>query len=71
MSPADKPIKIHYSTIWLSDVHLGYRQCRAAFVLDFLDTLSCNRLYLVGDVIDMWVLGLSFYWSKVSQGTSE
>ena len=28
----------HYRTIWLSDIHLGTRGCKADFLLDFLRT---------------------------------
>jgi hypothetical protein len=41
-----------YRTIWLSDIHLGTRECRAQALLDFLDAHDCEYLYLVGDIID-------------------
>lgn len=64
MADKDVRIKAHYPAIWISDIHLGYRQCKAEFLLDFLKTVSCDRLYLVGDVIDMWAMKRSFYWPK-------
>jgi UDP-2,3-diacylglucosamine pyrophosphatase LpxH len=35
-------------------VHLGSKHCHAAELADFLATLRCDRLYLVGDIIDLW-----------------
>ncbi len=32
---ADDPVK-HYRAIWISDIHLGTRGCKAEFLLDFL-----------------------------------
>lgn len=54
----------HYRTVWLSDVHLGYRDCRAEFLLDFLARTRCETLYLVGDIVDLWALKRSFYWPR-------
>ncbi len=40
--------------VFLSDVHLGTRHCHAAELADFLTSLRCKRLYLVGDIVDLW-----------------
>ena len=40
--------------VFLSDVHLGSRNCHAAELATFLDGLSTRRLYLVGDIVDLW-----------------
>ena len=45
-----------YRTIWISDVHLGSRGCQAERLLEFLRQHPCERLYLVGDIIDVWAL---------------
>lgn len=39
---------------FISDAHLGSRHCHAAELADFLGTLRCKRLYLVGDIVDLW-----------------
>jgi UDP-2,3-diacylglucosamine pyrophosphatase LpxH len=57
---ADQPNR--YRTIWLSDIHLGTRGCKADFLLDFLKHNKSEFLYLVGDIIDGWQLGKSGYW---------
>lgn len=40
--------------VFISDVHLGSRHCHAAELADFLGALRCKRLYLVGDIVDLW-----------------
>ena len=51
-----------YRTIWISDIHLGTRGCNAAMLIDFLDSVDSDTLYLVGDIIDGWRLKRRFYW---------
>lgn len=52
-----------YRTIWISDVHLGTRGCKAAFLNSFLRQHSCDTLYLVGDIIDGWRISTAkWYW---------
>ena len=51
-----------YRTIWISDVHLGTRDAKAPFLLDFLRHHLADRLYLVGDMFDGWALRRSWYW---------
>jgi UDP-2,3-diacylglucosamine pyrophosphatase LpxH len=40
--------------VFISDVHLGSKHCHAAELADFLNGLRCDRLYMVGDIIDLW-----------------
>ena len=42
--------------VFISDTHLGARHCHAAELARFLSTLRCERLYLVGDIVDLWWL---------------
>jgi len=53
-----------YRSIFISDTHLGTRGCRADFLADFLKSVSCENLYLVGDIIDGWRLKRSWFWDK-------
>jgi UDP-2,3-diacylglucosamine pyrophosphatase LpxH len=58
-----KPLR--YRTIWISDVHLGTRGCRADFLLDFLRSVECDTLYLVGDIVDFWAMESGgLYWPQ-------
>jgi UDP-2,3-diacylglucosamine pyrophosphatase LpxH len=43
-----------YKTIFISDVHLGTRDCKAEELNNFLKHNTCETLYLVGDIIDGW-----------------
>jgi UDP-2,3-diacylglucosamine pyrophosphatase LpxH len=43
-----------YRTIFISDVHLGTKDCKAELLNNFLKHNSCEKLYLVGDIIDGW-----------------
>lgn len=53
---------INARTVWISDLHLGYRDCKAQYLLNFLDQIQCDTLYLVGDVVDFWALKKRFCW---------
>lgn len=54
-----------YRTIWISDVHLGARGCRADRLLNFLKHTESQYLYLVGDMIDGWKLRKGWYWPQL------
>jgi UDP-2,3-diacylglucosamine pyrophosphatase LpxH len=43
-----------YRSIFISDVHLGTRDCKAEQLNNFLKNNTCDTLYLVGDIIDAW-----------------
>jgi len=60
----EKPVfeRRRYRTVWISDVHLGTRGCNAELLIDFLDHVDCERMYLVGDIVDGWALKKRFYW---------
>lgn len=51
-----------HRAVWISDLHLGSRGCNADLLLDFLDGMTTDRLYLVGDIVDFWALKASHYW---------
>ncbi len=40
-----------YRSIFISDVHLGTRDCQADKLNNFLKHNTCDTLYLVGDII--------------------
>ena len=53
-----------YRSVFLSDIHLGTRGCQADLLLDFLRHMSCERLYLVGDIVDGWRMKGGWYWPQ-------
>jgi UDP-2,3-diacylglucosamine pyrophosphatase LpxH len=54
-----------YRTVFLSDTHLGTRGCRSDFLAHFLGSFSCEKMFLVGDIIDGWRLRKSWYWDEM------
>lgn len=54
--------RLKYKTLWLSDIHLGFKDCRADYLLDFLSQVECETIYLVGDVVDLWAMKRSLFW---------
>ena len=53
-----------FRSIWISDVHLGTKGCKAEFLLEFLRTHDSDYLYLVGDMIDGWRLKRGWFWPQ-------
>jgi UDP-2,3-diacylglucosamine pyrophosphatase LpxH len=64
--PANDPLPLRprfdRRTVFISDVHLGTRGCKASQLAAFLRDQSCETLYLVGDIVDGWRLKRSWYW---------
>ena len=59
----DEP-QLRYRSVFISDVHLGTRGCQAELLLDFIRCFSCDRLYLVGDILDGWKLKGGWWWPQ-------
>ena len=54
-----------YRSIFISDVHLGTKDCKAEELNNFLKNNTCKNLYLVGDIIDGWkVKQNKFKWKQ-------
>ena len=64
MNAALAPDGPSYRAVFISDLHLGTRGCRSDFLADFLRRVSCEQMYLVGDIIDGWRLRKSWYWDE-------
>ncbi len=56
--------KLQYRTVFISDLHLGTPGCNAEMLLDFLRSIKCETLYLVGDIVDGWQLKKGWYWPQ-------
>ena len=63
VGPSGSPRR-RYRTIWISDVHLGTRGCNDRLLIDFLDHVDSDTLYLVGDIIDGWRMKKRYYWPE-------
>ena len=53
---------IRAKTVFLSDLHLGSKDCQAEKLLKLLEHLECEELYLLGDIVDFWSLSKRIYW---------
>lgn len=56
------PIKVR--SVWISDVHLGFRGCQAEALLHFLHSVETEYLFLVGDIVDFWSIKKSPFWPQ-------
>lgn len=54
--------RLSVRTLFLSDLHLGTRDCQAHRLLALLERCDADELYLVGDVVDGWRLKARWYW---------
>ncbi|WP_143562384.1 UDP-2,3-diacylglucosamine diphosphatase [Shewanella sp. UCD-KL12] len=59
-----KASKQVFNAIWLSDVHLGTKDCKAQYLLQLLKQTQTETLYLVGDIIDIWAMKRRVYWPE-------
>ena len=60
------PRRFHRA-IFISDVHLGTRGCKAEMLVDFLQKNTCQTLYLVGDIVDGWQLKRRWFWTETQE----
>ena len=56
------PLKLR--TVFISDIHLGFKGCSAELLLDFLHHVEMDTLFLVGDIIDVWSMKKSMFWPQ-------
>ncbi len=63
-APAGAKTKLRVRTVFVSDVHLGMPDCKAAQASHFLRNTQCEKLVLNGDIIDAWHLRRAGGWNK-------
>ncbi|MEM1206351.1 MAG: UDP-2,3-diacylglucosamine diphosphatase [Acidobacteriota bacterium] len=61
VAPADSDI-LRCRTAFISDTHLGFASARPRDLVANLRRLECEKLYLVGDIIDMWQVRRRWRW---------
>jgi UDP-2,3-diacylglucosamine pyrophosphatase LpxH len=59
--PGNRPVR----SLFLSDLHLGFRYARVHEVLEFLGRYEPEYLYIVGDFIDGWYLSRDWHWCSI------
>ena len=50
-------------TLFLSDVHLGCKDCQAGYLLNFLQHCQADTIYLLGDIVDVWAMRRQVHWT--------
>src|SRR5580698_10988854 len=50
-------------TLFLSDIHLGFRHARARELNEFLAGIEAESIVLVGDIVDALSLARRVFWS--------
>ena len=53
-----------FRTLWISDIHLGTKDYKAAQLNNFLKHHEAEQIYLVGDIIDGWRMKSGVYWNR-------
>jgi UDP-2,3-diacylglucosamine pyrophosphatase LpxH len=53
-----------YRTVFISDIHLGTKMSQADQLLEFMKTFECEKIYLVGDIVDCWAMSKKNIWSQ-------
>lgn len=48
--------------IFLSDIHLGSKDCQSAYLLSFLQQSQAQQIYLLGDIVDLWAMQRQVHW---------
>ena len=51
-------------TVFISDIHLGFKGCSADYLLEFLQQVEMDYLFLVGDIIDVWSMKKTMFWPQ-------
>jgi UDP-2,3-diacylglucosamine pyrophosphatase LpxH len=51
-----------WRSLFISDVHLGTRGCRAEMLAEFLRTMRTDQLFLLGDIVDFENMRRRVYW---------
>jgi UDP-2,3-diacylglucosamine pyrophosphatase LpxH len=64
--PTSNPVA-RVRTVFISDLHLGARECQATEIADFLRGVETQELYLVGDIVDLWSMRRGIYWPAAHQ----
>lgn len=59
-----KKTRLRVKTAFISDVHLGMPDCKAAQVSHFIRNTLCEKLVMNGDIIDAWHLQRLGGWNK-------
>jgi UDP-2,3-diacylglucosamine pyrophosphatase LpxH len=63
MSNKGKERRQRVRTLFLSDIHLGFKRARTRELLAFLNTIEAETIVLGGDIVDTLSLAKRFFWT--------
>ena len=55
---------MRYKSVFISDLHIGSSHAKIEKILMFFKDSEFENLYLVGDIIDGWLLEKRFHWPR-------
>jgi UDP-2,3-diacylglucosamine pyrophosphatase LpxH len=55
---------MHYNSLFVSDIHLGTKQCQVEYLLKFIHENTFDNVFLIGDIIDIQAMSHKWYWAK-------
>ena len=58
-----------YRSVFISDIHLGTKMSQPDKLLDFMKTFECEKIYLVGDIVDCWSISKKPIWPQFHNDT--
>jgi UDP-2,3-diacylglucosamine pyrophosphatase LpxH len=61
---APEPEAHRVRALFLSDIHLGTRACRAEELLLFIKDYEPEYIFLIGDIVDFWAMSRGVYWPE-------
>ncbi len=64
MVERDAPSPLRLRTVFISDIHLGFKGCSAESLLEFLHHVDMDYLILVGDIVDVWSMRKTMFWPQ-------
>ena len=64
MPDQDRAAPMRVRSVFISDVHLGFKGCSADALLEFLHAIEMDYLFLVGDIIDVWNMRKAMFWPQ-------
>jgi UDP-2,3-diacylglucosamine pyrophosphatase LpxH len=63
MSSKEKECRLQVRTLFLSDIHLGFKRARTRELLAFLRGVDAECIVLGGDIVDALSLAKHFFWT--------
>lgn len=55
---------MHYHSLFVSDIHLGTKACQVQYLLKFIHDNTFDRVFLLGDIVDIHAMKRKWYWTK-------